>query len=305
MCWLFLIWLLVSGCVWADQPPPVLLIGNQPPQNPLPINEKQPPKNQSVTIKSPVEVKLLNTGKTTEEIDQENRERQDKSSSDRWLVLLTGILGVIAFLQFLAFVVQACYLGKTFASTKDTAKKELRAYVSLDDIFFRWILMPGSSSDDRKNVEKTHSDRGPPRVRIRIRNFGKTPARNLRVRTNSYVMSVTVDQTYETINPTNIEPIYVNRNHPSPRSMLFPTQSYETWVHSAGSRFDPHLPYDPEKKILVVHVAIIYQDIYDLWRVATFCYRYDGANRFIPHTEFNEEFTCKTEEEAKDCLPYA
>jgi len=127
----------------SQEPSPSPAKPSQPRQHQTGSGQQQAPRNQSVTIKAPVEIKLLNTGKTSEEAKQEAEERKEKSSSDRWMVILTGVLGFLAFLQLLAFIVQAIYLGKTVAGAeaaaedaRDTSRRELRPYVGPEKLFF-------------------------------------------------------------------------------------------------------------------------------------------------------------------------
>lgn len=91
----------------------------QPAKEQTTKSKKQTPGDQSITIKTPVEVKLLNTGKTPDEAAKEAKEQEEKASSDRWMMGLTAILGGIAFLQLIAFVWQALRLGDTVRVMKD------------------------------------------------------------------------------------------------------------------------------------------------------------------------------------------
>ncbi len=115
--------LIIYGVAASQNPSPSPAKTVQPQQSQSTTGQQQRATDQNVTIKSPVEVKLLNTGKTPEETKQDAEDRKDKSSSDWWLVGLTAVIGVLAFLQLLAFIAQAVYMRKTFAATEDTAKK--------------------------------------------------------------------------------------------------------------------------------------------------------------------------------------
>ncbi len=68
-------------------------------------------------------------------LDEERREHQEQIFLDRWMIGLTCILGLIAFLQLLGFITQAVYMRKTFASAQDSARRGLRAYLDFPEAF--------------------------------------------------------------------------------------------------------------------------------------------------------------------------
>jgi len=104
--------------------------------------------------------------------------RLQKDSSDHWNYFLTGILIFIGFLQAWIFFRQATIAerqelqmidaGKktdaTIAQMKDTAERELRAYIGVSNIRL-----------DLRNLNK-------PMGVLEIKNFGRTPAMNVRTR---------------------------------------------------------------------------------------------------------------------------
>jgi hypothetical protein len=145
--------------VQSQQPSPSPAKPNQPPQHQTGSSQQQTSRNQNITVKSPIEIKLLNTGKTPEETKQEAEDRKEKSSSDWWMVGLTGVLGFLAFLQLLAFIVQARVASRTVNTMADTAQKELRAYVFIE-----------SASIGNTAIGQN------PKPGFTIKNFGKTPA---------------------------------------------------------------------------------------------------------------------------------
>jgi hypothetical protein len=78
--------------------------------------------------------------------------KNDKATTDTWLMIFTGVLAVVALLQLATFIWQVC-------TARSTAEKELRAYV-----------YPSSVKRFREN--------GVMKVRIVFINSGKTPAHN-------------------------------------------------------------------------------------------------------------------------------
>jgi Sec-independent protein translocase protein TatA len=75
--------------------------------------------DQRGTEQSPLVIKLLPTDKTKQESEEDAQDRQEKASSDWWIVCLTGILALVAFLQLLVFGYQAKKLRETVESAKD------------------------------------------------------------------------------------------------------------------------------------------------------------------------------------------
>ncbi len=85
----------------SEQPPKPETV--EPPPQPPPA----PVVDERGTTQSPIIVKLLPNPKTPAEEAEEERARDDRSSTDRWLVRLIGLLGFIALLQLVVFAVQA------------------------------------------------------------------------------------------------------------------------------------------------------------------------------------------------------
>lgn len=95
----------------------------------------------------------------------------EKASADWWLVNLTGVLGFVGFLQLVVFGVQASQLRATVkamerqeATAKDTAERQLRAYVNIDT----------------GKLEGLASGAFPEAV-VTVSNSGQTPAYNVTV----------------------------------------------------------------------------------------------------------------------------
>lgn len=155
---------LFSSCVFSQSQPPAPTPAkpSQPPQQQPASGTQQTSADQGVTIKTPVEVKLLNTGKTSEETKQEAYDRKEKSSSDWWLVILTGILAFLALLQLAAFSYQGWQLKRTVDSAERSVMPFLLPQISKFDLY------PPSVS----NASDTHR----PSVRFIFNNYGKTPA---------------------------------------------------------------------------------------------------------------------------------
>jgi hypothetical protein len=74
------------------------------------------------TKDSPIVVTVLPTPKTQDETDREAEDRKNKTTNDRNLVDLTGVLAAIGFLQLLVFGYQAYKLGQTVESAGEQSE---------------------------------------------------------------------------------------------------------------------------------------------------------------------------------------
>lgn len=173
--------------------------------------------------------------------------------SDWLLVVPTWLLALIAF----AFVLYTARLWKAtsalVAHAGDVSRKELRAYVALDEIFF---------SDSEEASAAQH--------RLRIRNYGQTPASR---------MSIWCERAshlpQEGVKPFYDAPVVDGQ-------LLHPVQAFTVGLAAAP-------PYRIGKPGFFTYGRIIYTDIYERWWVTKFCYRYEGDGSFIPHGDYNNE----------------
>ena len=111
-------------------------------------------------IKSPIPPQAyINTSEASNKIDNE-------SSADRWLIVFfTAALVVVGVLQWLTYRIQTRQLKQTNNIMKDTAERQLRAYIGV----------PGGTIQLQKNPDgvKAH-------VMVNSKNAGQTPAYNVR-----------------------------------------------------------------------------------------------------------------------------
>ena len=94
------------------------IVGDVPQQNSRASNQATSGDERG-TEQSPFVVKFLPAEKTKQESEEDAQDRQEKASSDWWIVRLTGVLALVAFLQLLVFGYQAKKLRETVESTKD------------------------------------------------------------------------------------------------------------------------------------------------------------------------------------------
>src|SRR4051812_48786052 len=86
--------------------------------------------DQRGTEQSPLVVKSIPSPKSHEETTAEEAEKKDKSSSDWWLVKLTGILAGIGFLQLLVFGWQGVQLKRTVFAANEATNIANREFAS-------------------------------------------------------------------------------------------------------------------------------------------------------------------------------
>jgi hypothetical protein len=81
----------------SQQSPPNTGVTNQPPQTQTNTTEQPPAAYGRGTEQSPTFVKILPLQKTEAEAKQEAEDREEKSSTDRWLVRWTGAVAIFTF----------------------------------------------------------------------------------------------------------------------------------------------------------------------------------------------------------------
>lgn len=152
-----------------------------PPTAPLPLTDVGP---RSSTLQSdlrgtrslPLVIESVVSAEDVTEKREEAKYRAIDSSTARWIMLLTGGMLLVAVVQAIFFFVQlrlmrasmrvaqmaAAATERTVETMEDTARRQLRAYVSVDRA---WIEFP---------------EPGVPHVTVIIKNAGQTPAYDLR-----------------------------------------------------------------------------------------------------------------------------
>lgn len=210
------------------------------------------------------------------------------------VAFFTFVLVGVVWYQVLFMLRQEDWLRRTWkvgakANTisENAATAQLRAYVGIDDIFYQYTSAPGAPHD-RSNIDIPNRI-AKPRPRLRVINYGDTPARGMVIR--SWSTMATIDEEFEFI--------YRKRNHQVPSQVLDPTQPFGTSiaVDFTLDQFSPLRPLNSGTKLLFIYGSIVYGDIYDRWWFRHFCYYYDPVhiddrgrlNRFIPHRRYNDE----------------
>jgi len=150
MRWLLLSLVFVVGIANSQQPP-----------QKSSSNAKPAAANERGSEKSPVVVRLQNTGKTPEESEDDKKERLEKSSADWWMIKLTATLAGLALLQLIAFVAQAIYMRRTVRAMNEEFISTHRPRIRVRHVWAEGELWGG---------EKIA-------VRAQVVNVGITPAK--------------------------------------------------------------------------------------------------------------------------------
>jgi hypothetical protein len=97
-----------------------------------PKSSQTPPSDDKRgTEQSPVVVKVIGAEPKTHDATPNNHENNQEKSPDWWMIGLTLALIGVGLLQLAAFIVQAWRLVQTIHVMKETAERQLRAYVSI------------------------------------------------------------------------------------------------------------------------------------------------------------------------------
>ena len=170
-----------------------------------------------------------------------------------WLVISvwTFAFAALALVSYTSKLWKAT--SELLRTTSEAGKKELRAYVALDEIFFE------EAGENAPGVHK-----------LRIRNYGQTPA---------YRMSIWCERAShlpkEGVTPYYDTPVVDGQ-------LLHPVQAYSVALAAAPL-------YRIGKPGFFTYGRIVYHDIYGEWWVTKFCFRYEGDGSFVPHGDYNNE----------------
>jgi hypothetical protein len=170
--------------------------------------------NQRGTDKSPVVVKLLNTGKSDQETTNETARIKNEKKTERWTIALTIAAILVGLLQLGAFIRQAHYMRGTVTEMRianaNAATANATSARALLEGDRPWV---GSETIGLLTTAEIS------KIEVLIKNSGKTPA--LRTRGN-YVGSIRASNDAV---PDMLGPLAEN----AARSVLFPNQQFRYW----------------------------------------------------------------------------
>jgi hypothetical protein len=165
---------------------------------------------------------------------------------------------VATFTGLLFFATLALWLSTRdlVNDAKDTAKRQLRAYVSIEKIFFKKSsASPLASTTDKLNII--------------VKNYGQSPAYRMTIRCEPSFNSNQPGKNFE------FSELLVDEQ------MLHPSQDFTVLVKK-----DPAFGFQAAN--FYVFGRMVYHDIHGEWWITDVCYRY-RKGRFMPHGDQNYE----------------
>jgi hypothetical protein len=108
---LFIVSVFLFACLQDPTPAPTKT--SKPKQAQSAGSQQPANSDQRGTEQSPFVVKTLEPTKSQREAEQEAKDRQQKTTNDRWVVILTGVLALIALGQLGVYLYQAIKLRQT------------------------------------------------------------------------------------------------------------------------------------------------------------------------------------------------
>jgi hypothetical protein len=143
---------------------------------------------------------------------------------------------------------------------EDTAQRDLRAYVLLEDTFFIYEGEQRFDAPDRKFTD-IH--------KLRIKNFGRTPA---------FDLSIWLRRSPNEIADDKIDGLLV--------------KTHSEQALAPGHRYGPNFPIEDgfrHTDNAFVYGKFVYRDIYERWWVTRFCWQYRPNIRWTPYSLHNRE----------------
>jgi hypothetical protein len=220
---------------------------------------------------------------------KENAHNSKPIPSNRWawgweaVVAISTVIGTV-------FAITASYVAyQTFESTVDTAQKQLRAYVGVDDI---GIELPSSKVENYQPVKLSLGTHIPDYLILTVKNTGTTPAKKVTTWVNweplPFGYQLPEDFDFKDHESTFKGPLGLVKSTYS----LFPGQPRETIISIADAR--SFLEAQSKKKSLYLYGYISYEDIYGREHKTNFCYAYqpyaNASQQFLPCTIHQEVF---------------
>lgn len=199
----------------------------------------------------PVAIKILSGPDAKTNANKDEERREEKAQFDRWLTWATVALAVLTALIVVFNAGLWAATRRLVKGAEETSRKELRAYVATDDVFF-------VSSEIATQLK------------ITIKNYGHTPAHR---------MTIHCECSFNIHDPRHKHGI---AELLEAEQMLHPGQHLSFPIPTVNE-FSPHT----SRFYVIGYIA--YSDIYSNWWITDFCYRYEGDGRFTPHGDQNRE----------------
>jgi hypothetical protein len=275
---------------WSKPPTPSQPIVNEPPKAVTQTNQQPATTDQRGTDQTPFIVKILEPQKAETETARDQEERDNKSSSDWWLVKLTAVLAATGILQFFVFGYQALQLRRTVTAMKEAGKTQS------DDMKKSIVALETAAKASKKSADTMnaaerayvfvavkmpneniqHSEGGTIQTRfpVKYRNQGKTPAVVSEIRAMIKLIPISDDY------PESIGEIAIDQLIPpgiaiGPSSMLW----IQVWTNLKSSEL---AEINGGNVRLLCLGCVTYRDIHREDRKTGFCWEYNpSAKRFV------------------------
>jgi hypothetical protein len=154
-----LVMLFASGAMGQSQPPsPRPGQADKPPQTQPQPSQQHPDAGERGTEQAPVVVRSI---KSKEDAAQDAKDRQEKASADRWMLIFSGAVAIGAFLQVGTFIVMI-----------RTSRRQLRAYVFVTHSEIKAANPAGNILIPLQQIAAGTR----PVTELRFTNTGQTPA---------------------------------------------------------------------------------------------------------------------------------
>lgn len=228
--------------------------------------------------------------KQTLPITKPNHSQSQKNSISKQWPWGWEALSAISTAIGTGFAILASYIAyQTFESTIDTAQKQLRAYVGVDDID---IELPSSKVENYQPVKQSLGKLIPDYLILKVKNTGSTPAKKVTTWINweplAFGYQLPEDFDFKDHESNIREPFAVVKSTFS----LFPGNSRETITSIDDARC--FIEAQSKKKSLYLYGYISYEDIYGREHKTNFCYAYQpyasASQQFLPCTIHQEVF---------------
>lgn len=219
-----------------------------------------------------------------------NKEASDYRWSDEPIVVVTAIIAAIALLQLFVFGLQARRLRQTVEAMQSTERRQLRAYVGVDDLAFEWPSErnPDYTPLDTETPGLIHKDF----IKVTVKNFGLTPASDVTV--YAYFASTPAFSRL----PENFfrenDVDFVSQAAVRPTLARFTLHQGQTAISKSPlTDIRPLIRGRINLASTYVYGRVYYRDIYGRpWR-RKFCFGWEpehpGGERFVPYETYNDE----------------
>jgi hypothetical protein len=237
--------------------------------------------NNSTTSVDKIIRPVLKTTDTTENTELTSRETAKTHESwFSWKLSIADVFTIL-FMALLAFFNYLLWRSTdklwkasigTLGTMKDTSQRQLRAYVALETI----------EHDEIEDM--LHRRLWPERLKIRIKNYGQTPAHHVSI----------IHKVFDAEQPHDYTIPETVPGDPLSNQMLHPGQAFNNYIDITKQPIDRILESGLRSQTTIYFYGRIdYMDTFNQWWITYFCQRYDPkkpeGKRCAPHSYHNYE----------------